>query len=120
MLWGELHQQGSNGSYASVHEHIRPWRSHAASPSAPAPPSSVCQVTAWIFTHPGHLEREQQLQLKAVLGVCPELARLSERVQGFARMMVERQGHRLGEWTKAARGKQIGELDSFGRVLVRD
>ncbi|WP_425566312.1 ISL3 family transposase [Spinactinospora alkalitolerans] len=86
----------------------------------PAQPPTVRQVTAWILSHPDHLEHEQQLQLKAVLDACPELERLSERIQGFARMMAHRQGHRLDEWTKAARGEQIPELDSFVRGLGRD
>ncbi|WP_312863447.1 transposase [Spinactinospora alkalitolerans] len=73
-----------------------------------------------MLSHPDHLEHEQQLQLKAVLRACPELAGLSERVQGFARMMAHRQGHRLDEWMNAARGERIPELDSFVRGLGRD
>ncbi|WP_449457459.1 ISL3 family transposase [Streptomonospora litoralis] len=120
VLWDELRRQGYNGSYASVRDHIRPWRRHAVPPPAPARPPTARRVTAWILTHPDHLEHEQRLQLTAVLGACPELARLSERVQGFARMMAHRQGHRLEEWTTAARSEQIPELDSFVRGLGRD
>nr|WP_052745473.1 ISL3 family transposase [Allosalinactinospora lopnorensis] len=119
VLWGELQQQGYGGSYASVRDYIRPWRSGVAPPPAPQQPPTVRQVTAWFLSHPNHLEQEQQLQLKAVLGACPELASLSERVQGFARMMAERQGHRLEEWTKATRGERIPELDSFVRGVGR-
>ncbi|WP_157036383.1 transposase [Streptomonospora alba] len=119
VLWNELQQQGYGGSDASVRDYIRPWRSDAA-PPAPARPITVRQVTAWLLSHPDHLDQEQQLQLKAVLDACPELQRLSERVQGFARMMAHRQGHRWEERTKAARGEWILELDSFVRGLRRD
>ncbi|WP_393916374.1 transposase [Halostreptopolyspora alba] len=104
-----------------MRDYVRPWRSGSALPPTPAAqPPTVRQVSAWVLSHPDHLKHDQQLQLKAVLDACPELHRLRERVQRFARVMIHRQRDRLHDWTTAARKEQIPELDSFFRGLERD
>ncbi|MFC4562314.1 transposase family protein [Nocardiopsis mangrovi] len=54
----ELQEQGYRGSYASAHDHIRPWRSQAAPPAPRPQPPGVRQVTAWILSNPDLPEPE--------------------------------------------------------------
>lgn len=120
VLWAELKEQGYGGSYASVRDAVRPWRSQHPPPGPPLKPPTVRQVTAWIMTNPDHLEEDQRTGLKQVLADWPELELLSDLVQGFATIMIRREGHRLDAWMERASQAPISELGSFVVGLGRD
>ena len=74
-LWEELRGRGYHGSYASVRDYVRPFRTGGVPPApAPAPPK-VRQVTGWIMRNPANLDAGDTGRLDAVLAGCPELAR---------------------------------------------
>jgi len=120
VLWTELQQQGYGGSYASVRDAVRPWRCQHPLPGPPSRPPTARQVTAWIMTHPDHLDQDQRTGLKQVLADCPELELLSGLVQDFARIMSGREGHQVDAWMQRASQTPIPELGSFAVGLGRD
>jgi transposase len=120
VLWTELKQRGYRGSYASVRDAVRPWRFKLPLSSPPPQPPGVRQVTAWIMSHPDHLDENQRTGLIRVLADCPELELLSGFVQDFATIMTRREGHRLDEWMERAAQTPIPELGSFVTGLRRD
>jgi transposase len=73
----------------------------AAPPKPPAPPTKQ-QVTGWLLTNPARLDDDEQAQLSAILGRCPELRDLAGHVTEFAKMLTGRLGDRLDSWLAAA------------------
>ena len=92
----------------------------AAPPKPPAPPAKR-QVTRWMLTDPARLDEDQQAQLAAILGRCPELQALAGHVTAFAKILTRRAGDRLDGWLAAA-GASPGqpELASFANGIRRD
>ncbi|GAB3976660.1 hypothetical protein GCM10029978_064130 [Actinoallomurus acanthiterrae] len=119
-LWEELRERGYRGSYASVRDHVRPFRTGTIPPTpAPAPPK-VRQVTGWIMRNPANLDAEDTERLDAVLAGCPELSALRGHVRDFAQMMLQRRGQHLEEWMAAACADDLPDLHSFVTGLRRD
>ncbi|WP_228553952.1 transposase [Catenulispora pinisilvae] len=73
-----------------------------------------------ITRHPDTLDQDEQLQLKTLLGRCPELDTLADHVRDFAAMMVNLDGHLLDDWITAAQGTDLAPLRSFARSLLSD
>jgi transposase len=96
----------------------------AAPPRPPAPPGKR-QVTTWMLTDPARLDGDQQEQLAAILGRCPDLQALAGHVTAFAKILTRRAGDRpaagLDDWLAAA-GASPGqpELRSFASGIRRD
>ena len=67
----------------------------AAPPKPPAPPAKR-QVTRWMLTDPARLDGDQQEQLAAILGRCPELQDRAGHVTAFAKILTRRAGDRPG------------------------
>jgi hypothetical protein len=112
-LWEELRDRGYRGSYATVRDHVRPFRSGGIPPApVPAPPK-VRQFTGWVMRNPANLAAEDQERLEAVLAGCPELTALRVRVRDFAQMMLQRRGQHLQEWMAAACADDLPDLHSF-------
>jgi transposase len=96
----------------------------AAPPKPPAPPGKQ-QVTRWMLTDPARLDEDQQAQLAAICGRCPELDALAGHVTAFAKMLTRRAGDRPGagldDWLAAARAAPgQPELRSFANGIRRD
>jgi transposase len=96
----------------------------AAPPKPPAPPSKR-QVTRWMLTNPARLDEDQQAQLAAICGRCPELDALAGHVTAFAKMLTRRApgrpGAGLDDWLAAARAAPAQpELRSFANGIRRD
>ena len=96
----------------------------AAPPKPPAPPSKR-QVTRWMLTDPARLDEDQQAQLAAICGRCPELQDLAGHVTAFAKMLTRRApgrpGAGLDDWLAAARAAPgQPELRSFANGIRRD
>ncbi len=68
-----------------------------AAPAKPPAPPTRQQVTGWLLTDPARLDDDEQAQLSAVLGRCPELRDLAGHVTEFATMLTGRLGDRLGD-----------------------
>jgi transposase len=119
-LWEELRERGYRGSYASVRDYVRPFRTGAIPPApAPAPPK-VRQFTGWIMRNPANLDAEDTSRLDAVLVGCPELSALRGHVRDFAQMMLQRRGWHLEEWMAAVLADDLPDLHSFVTGLRRD
>jgi transposase len=96
----------------------------AAPPAPPAPPGKR-QVTEWMLTDPARLDGDQQAQLAAVCGRCPELDALTGHVTAFAKMLTRRAAGRPGAgldgWIAAAASSPgQPELRSFTSGIRRD
>jgi transposase len=92
----------------------------AAPPAPPAPPGKQ-QITRWMLTDPARLDSDQQAQLTAVLGRCPELQALAGHVTGFAKILTGRHGSRLDAWMTAADADPgQPELHSFTTGIRQD
>jgi transposase len=117
-LWEELRERGYRGSYATVRDYVRPFRTGDI-PPAPAP-AKVRQFTGWIMRNPANLNTEDTQRLKAVLADCPELNALRGHVRDFAQMMLQRRGRHLEEWMAAACADDLPDLHSFVTGLRRD
>ncbi len=96
----------------------------AAPPKPPAPPGKQ-QVTRWILTDPARLDDDDQAQLTAICGRCPELQALAGHVTAFAKILTRRAGDRpaagLDGWLAAAAASPgQPELASFAAGIRRD
>jgi transposase len=80
----------------------------------------VREVTGWITRHPGSLNPEETLKLKAVLTQCPDLDATAGHVQAFAEMMGARTGHQLPGWMEKVQAEDLPELLSFVHGVVAD
>ena len=119
-MWEELRDRGYGGSYATVRDYVRPFRSGGIPPApAPAPPK-VRQFTGWVMRNPANLVAEDQERLEAVLAGCPDLTALRAHVRDFAQMMLQRRGQHLEEWMAAVEADDLPDLHSFVTGLRRD
>jgi transposase len=96
----------------------------AAPPPPPAPPGKR-QVTEWMLTDPARLGEDEQAQLAAICGRCPELDALAGHVTAFAKMLTRRAGDRPGagldDWLAAAENSPgQPEIRSFTNGIRRD
>jgi transposase len=89
----------------------------AAPPKPPAPPAKQ-QVTGWMLTDPARLGEDEQAQLAAILGRCPELHALAGHVTEFAKILTGRLGDRLDSWLAAA--GEHPALASFANGIRQD
>ena len=89
----------------------------AAPPKPPAPPANQ-QVTGWMLTDPARLGEDEQAQLAAIVGRCPELHALAGHVTEFAKILTGRLGGRLDSWLAAA--GEHPALASFANGIRQD
>jgi len=71
-------------------------------PARAAAPPTKQQVTGWLLTDPARLGDDEQAQLSAILGRCPELHALAGHITEFAKILTGRLGDRLDGWLAAA------------------
>lgn len=119
-LWEELRAQGYQGSYATVRDHVRPFRSGGIPPAPLSAPPKVRQFVSWIMRNPTNLAAEDHQRLEAVLAGCPELTALRAHVRDFAQMMLQLRGEHLEQWMAAAQADDLPDLHSFVTGLRRD
>ncbi|TDC07479.1 ISL3 family transposase [Streptomyces sp. 8K308] len=117
-LWEEIIPLGYQGSYGVVSAYIRKKRTSPGPVTARPPAPRV--VAGWILRRPESLTDVEQLRLKAVLAQCPELDALTGHVRSFARMLTERQGHRLPQWLDAVRDDDLPSLHTLAAGIERD
>jgi transposase len=119
-LTAEIRQQGYAGTARTVRRYLEPLRA-AGTPASHAPtPPKPGQVTTWITRHPDHVPATDMIRLKAILHRCPELETLAGLVTDFAKILCNRQGHRLADWMDAAAVTDLPEVQAFATGLRRD
>ncbi|MEC3997108.1 hypothetical protein VSR01_27850 [Actinacidiphila sp. DG2A-62] len=97
-LFREIRQLGHSGGELAVQRHLRRYRTHRGHMPAPGPkPPSVREVTAWITTHPDHLDGTDADKLATLQSRNQDLDRLTRHVRAFAVMLTHREDHRLDE-----------------------
>lgn len=120
-LTGELRELGFRGSDQTVRRYLRPLRDGRSAPPARPPAPTVREVTSWLLRPRSTLGDGDQVRLKQVLAVCPELDAAAGHVHRFAEMMTERHGDRLADWITAVEADdRLPELARFTAGLRRD
>jgi len=122
-----LHREITALGYAGSEPTTYAWLAllKLAAPPAPPGPPGKRQVTEWMLTDPARLDGDQQAQLAAVCGRCPELDALAGHVTAFAKLLTRRAaghpGAGLDGWIAAtASSPGQPELRSFTSGIRRD
>jgi hypothetical protein len=119
VLHREITALGYAGSYGTAYAWLALLKL-AAPPAAPAPPTKQ-QVSRWMLTNPARLDSDEQAQLAAILGRCPELNDLAGHVTEFAKILTGRLAGRLDDWLAAVEASPgQPELASFAHGIRRD
>ena len=119
-LTGELRERGYQGSDRTVRRYLEPLRA-TGSPAAHAPtPPKSRHVTGWLTRHPDDVHPKHQARLQAIQARCPQLQALGLLVTDFAKIVCNRDGHRLGTWLEQATAADLPELHTFAAGLRRD
>jgi transposase len=120
-LHAEIRALGFRGSTRTVRRHLQPIRnSSRTAPTTPTAPT-VRETTRLITSRPTSLKEEETLQLKAILGRCPELDAVTGCVHSFAEMMTNRSGSTdLTAWLTRAEATQQPPLRSLVKGLRQD
>lgn len=118
-LYAEVKALGYQGSYGTLRDYLRPFRTLGAAPKKPAPPK-VRQITGWLLRHPDNLGPDEQVKIKEVRTRCPHLDALAGHVSTFAEMLTGRHGERLDAWIAAVESDDLPDLHSFVTGLRRD
>jgi transposase len=115
-----LHREITALGYAGSEPTTYAWLAllKLAAPAKPAPPPAARQVSRWMLTDPARLGEDEQAQLAAVLGRCPELHVLAGHVTEFAKMLTGRLGGRLDSWLAVA--GEHPALASFANGIRQD
>jgi transposase len=132
-LWRELVEQGYGGGFVGVYIYIRQRREEFplefdAAEVVPAKKEfksrgavpTLRQISWWITSQREKLEERQQVGLQSLLEQWPELEKVYELVQEFAKIMRERQVGKLKEWVGKAEASDLKELAGFANGIRRD
>ena len=119
-LFVEIRAAGYPGSYGTVRDYLRPFRTLDVAPRVAARRPRVREVTAWMLRHPDTRNPDEQVKLKQVLANCPHLAAAARHVTAFAEMMTDRHGEQLDAWIEQVRADDLPQLHSFAAGLDRD
>jgi transposase len=117
-LFREITALGYTGSYSTVRDYLDQHRPAAA--PLPPPPPTVRQVTGWLTRHPDSLTKDEQPQLQALLGRCPELQAADAQVRAFATMLTQLTGKDLSQWISDVKAAGLPGLSSFAHGLEQD
>jgi hypothetical protein len=112
-LLAEMRELGYTGSANLLVRYLNHGRANSDR-AAPPPRRLVSLIMARAADLPEH-DREH---LDALLAVCPHLARLTEHVRAFARLLTERRGVEVEDWIADA--DDLPALHAFVRGLRKD
>jgi transposase len=131
-LWEEIVAQGFSGGYNGVNLYLAQLRieqggieltgkrlNKQIKPLEEVLPS-VRQLTWAFFLPVERLKSKPKAQLNLILGKVPELAKAYQLVQGFGKLLRERQEAGLNAWLEAVGSSKLEPLVSFGRGVKRD
>jgi len=119
-LLAEIRTLGYRGSYGTLRDYLRPFRTLATPPPTTPRLPKVRHVCGWILRHPDNLDADEQVKLKQARASCPHLDAVAEHVTAFAQMLTGRHGDRLDDWITAVRADDLPDLHSFAAGLNRD
>jgi transposase len=115
-----LHREITALGYAGSEPTTYAWLAllKLAAPAEPPAPPAARQISRWMLTDPARLGEDEQAQLAAALGRCPDLHALAGHVTEFAKMLTSRPGGRLDSWLAAAGAHPA--LASFANGIRHD
>lgn len=119
-LLAEISALGYQGSYGTLRNYLRPFRTLDTRPPVASKPPKMRHITGWILRHPDDLDPDEQVKLKQIRARCPHLDALAGHVTTFAKMLVGRHGERLDDWIAAVHVDDLPDLHSFTAGLTRD
>jgi transposase len=124
-LFRELVEQGYQGSYESVRDHLLRLlpngRKKAVDAKAQVPALPTARQAAFLFVRrPEKLEGEEQAQLVKLRQIHPEVEQAYELVQQFAHMLRTRTGEHLDAWLARVQSSDLPELQSFATSIEKD
>lgn len=132
VLWEAIAAQGFSGAASAVYRATALWREAlppsqrrsprqprvAAAPGTPTPAPRA--VVWWLIGRKQPPTAEQAALMDRLLAHCPELRSARELVQGFFRLVRQRDGDGLESWIKTVERSGIPELVQFAGGLRRD
>jgi transposase len=114
-LLAEIREQGYPGSANLLVRYLKQGRADTATvPPAPR------RLTCWIMTRPQDLTDAQRHDVEELLGLCPHLQILTDRVRRFADLLTSRRGGDLPAWMTTVEADDLPALHSFVQGLHRD
>lgn len=138
MLWEELRARGYVGGPALVRRYVAPWRNRRArrgrtaqampEVGAPATPPRQQPTRVWsprkarwfLAKATSDLKPEDRTYREALLDRAPEVAVAQERVEGFGRLVRERNRPALLSWLAETERCALPELRGFAAGIRRD
>lgn len=127
-LFEEVRKLGYRGCEATVRSFVARLRQRLPGMVQPprktaaghTPASSPREIRWLLARREKDLEPEERADLARLLAHSPEAKLLYHLVQGFLRMLRERQAHLLDTWMQEARDSGIKEMISFANGIERD
>jgi transposase len=119
-LFAEIQALGYRGTYATLRGYLRPFRTAAGPPQAPARRPKVRHIAGWILRRYTDLNPDEQRKLNDIRSRCRHLDALTTQVAAFGDMLTGRHGHRLNAWIAAVEADDLPELHSYANGLKRD
>jgi hypothetical protein len=111
-LPAEIRSQGYPGSANLLVRYLKQGRADTATiPPAPR------RLTSWIMTRPHDLTDTQRHDLDEILGLCPHLQTLTDRVRQFADLLTDRRGSDLQARTTTVEADELPAAHSFVQGL---
>ncbi|WUJ22448.1 ISL3 family transposase [Micromonospora sp. NBC_00389] len=114
-LLAEIRAQGYAGSANLLVRYLNQGRADAEC-APPSPRRLVC----WLMTKPENLAAHHHSHLQDLLGACPHLATLAQRVGEFADLLAGRRGEDLDAWMTAVDADALPALHGFVHGLRMD
>jgi len=126
-----LRPLGFTGDVQAVRRYVRAFRLPGGSPQRPDPtrvrPAPIepvvpkpRKISKWILSHPDHLDDDETMAIKELLGRCEHLQRLDEHVRSFAAIMTGLRGTEITGWIERVEADDLPHLTSFATGLRRD
>jgi transposase len=119
-LFAEIQALGYRGTCATLRSYLRPFRTAAGPPRAPARPPKVRHIASWILRRFTDLNPDEQRKLCDMRSRCRHLDALTAHVAAFGDMLTGRHGDRLDAWIAAVEADDLPELHSYANGLKRD
>jgi transposase len=119
-LLAEIRTLGYRGSYGTLRNYLRPFKTLRTAPPVTPRPPKVRHITGWMLRHPDHLDPDEHVKLQQVRARCPHLDAVAGHVSEFAKILTGRHGDRLDTWITAVDADDLPDLHSFTTGLKRD
>lgn len=130
-LWREIRTQGYRAGEDQVRRVLNAWRAdphhHGNQPTIAAPPAKEevpaysARKTRWLLCKPAaDLTEAPARYVRALTGLCPQIAEAQKLVETFHTLVSERQIDQLDPWLQQCERSGISEFVGFVQGLRRD